>query len=404
MSELTGITWGHRRAIEPLVAASRRYEELTGVVVDWQVRSLGEFEHQPLHEAALSCDLMVFDHPFCGVIAASGCFVPLGGRISALSRPTDFIGASLESYRFAGDLWGAPVDGACNHAVFRRDLLPEPKRVPQRWSEVIDLARDLSKYGRRLAMAANSHHGLLAVAALCANLGKTWPNQRSAEFHPDPDALSEAIEVLREALAFAPPESLDWNSVALHEAMTKRDDLAYCPIVYGFGVYGETRQPLSFGPIPGIEAPYDAGGVIGGAAVGLSAACREPDVALRYIAFLMEAETQRDIFAAYSGQPARVEAWFDPDADRRFGGYFSGVRATLEKAVLRPRFVGYQQFEKRAGDRMEALLRDNAPTRDIVAMIESEADRLRRGEVDPPYDALMAREAAAETERAANAG
>lgn len=393
MTTLKGMTWGHRRAIDPLVAASAAYRGATGTAVEWTVRSLGDFEHQPLHEAARTADLVVFDHPFCGVVAASGCFAPLTDRIPDLSRPELFIGASLDSYRYHGELWGAPVDGACNHAVFRRDLLPDPEVVPGTWADVIRLARDLAPRGRRLAMAANSHHGLVALAALCANLGKTWPNGARRDFHPDPAALAEGVDALREVLAFAPAECLDWNSIALHEAMAARDDLAYCPIVYGFALYGAAAPALAFGPLPGIMPPHDRGGVIGGAAVGLSATCRDPEEALRYLAFLTEAGTQRDIFAAHGGQPARIEAWTDEAIDRRFAGYFSGVGPTLGKAVLRPRFVGYQQFEKRAGDRMEAMLRSAAPTAAIVAMIEAEADRIRRGDVEPPYDRLMAVEA-----------
>ncbi len=393
MMTLSGITWKHRRAIEPLVAASAAYRGSTGIAVEWTVRSLGDFEHQPLHEAARTADLVVFDHPFCGVVAASGCFAPLTGRIADLSRADLFIGASLDSYRYHGELWGAPIDGACNHAVFRRDLLPNPEAVPGTWADVICLARELAPRGRRLALGANSHHGLIAVAALCANLGKTWPNGARIDFHPDPAALAEAIDALREVLAFAPAECLDWNSIAVHEAMMARDDLAYCPIVYGFAVYGTPAPALSFGPFPGIAQPHDRGGVIGGAAVGLSATCRDPEEALSYLAFLMQPDTQRDIFAAHSGQPARIEAWTDEAIDRRFAGYFSGVGPTLGKAVLRPRFVGYQQFEKRAGDRMEAMLRSAAPTTAIVAMIEAEADRIRRGDVEPPYDRLMAVEA-----------
>lgn len=396
MRTLSGITWGHRRAIEPLVAASAVYRGSTGTAVEWTVRSLGDFEHQPLHEAARTADLVVFDHPFCGVVAASSCFAPLTDRIPDLSRPDRFVGASLDSYRYHGELWGAPVDGACNHAVFRHDLLPDPQAVPETWADVIRLARSLAPRGRRLALAATSHHGLVAVAALCANLGKTWPNGARADFHPDPAALAEAIDAVREVLAFAPAECLEWNSIAVHDAMVGRDDLAYCPIVYGFAVYGAAAPALSFGPMPGLVPPHDRGSVLGGAAVGLSASCRDPEEALRYLTFLMEAGTQRDIFAAHSGQPARIEAWTDGPIDRRFAGYFSGVGSTLGKAVLRPRFVGYQQFEKRAGDRMEAMLRRAAPTRDIVAMIEAEADRIRRGNVDPPYDRLMAAEADAE--------
>lgn len=355
--------------------------------VEWRVRSLAAFEHQPLHKAAQSCDLLIFDHPFCGVIAATRCLRQLPDSIAAAwGNSAAFVGPSLESYRFDAALWGVPVDGACNHAAYRVDLMPDGA-VPQDWSAVVALGHAVAGAGRKLAIAAAGHHGLLAVAALCANLGQPLPTESRAQFAPDADALSTAIEALREVLALSPPESLGWNSVALHDAMTSRDDLVYCPIVFGFAAYGESVPMLSFGPLPGLRAPFHRGSVLGGAAIGLSRACSDQSAALDFMSFLAEPRTQTDILAANAGQPARVAAWRDSP---RHGNYFAAVRSTLEAAQIRPRFVGYQQFEARAGDRLEAMLRDRAPTRRIVAMIGEEADRVRRGMIDPPYDRLAA--------------
>jgi multiple sugar transport system substrate-binding protein len=75
---LKGLAWGHRRAtgpLEPLSAAFRR--DHPDVSVEWSVRPLSDFEHQPIASIADRFDLMIIDHPFCGDIAASGACLPL---------------------------------------------------------------------------------------------------------------------------------------------------------------------------------------------------------------------------------------------------------------------------------------------------------------------------------------
>lgn len=77
---------------------------------------------------------------------------------------------------------------------------------------------------------------------------------------------------------------------------------------------------------------------------------------MAYARFAAAAETQMS-FALNHGQPARLEAWLDPDLDRRFGGTYSATRATLEGAWIRPRYAGYLGFQKRGGELMERHLR-----------------------------------------------
>ena len=87
---LKGLAWGHRRAtgpLEPLSAAFRR--DHPDVSVEWSVRPLSDFEHQPIASIADRFDLMIIDHPFCGDIAASGACLPLEEAISELSSHAD---------------------------------------------------------------------------------------------------------------------------------------------------------------------------------------------------------------------------------------------------------------------------------------------------------------------------
>jgi len=348
---LRGVTWGHRRAIDPLVTATEAYERTFGRVgADWSVRDLKAFEHQPLAEAVADCDLLVFDHPFIGEIAGSGLFRPVDDCVAA--DDDAFAGPSLATYRWHGQLWGAPVDAATMNAIYRDDLLRQvDHEIPQKWQDVIALGDRLRRKGLWLGLANGDHHGFLAAGTLMHNAGASWGGG-SDGLVIDRDALGEALSALAEANAFAPPECLGMNSIALHDAMTSRDDIAYCPMTYGYATYGEADfgvRRLSFGPSPGRVAPYEAGTLIGGAAIGITAHCRDVEAAKAFVGWLVSPDAQLGIFAQHHGQPAIEAAWIDPAIDRRFNGYFSAVHSTLRSAAVRPRFRGFGRFERVAG-------------------------------------------------------
>lgn len=373
---LTGLTWGHIRAIDPLVASAKIYSKLPNAChIDWKVRDLKDFEHQSLSDIVRKVDMVVFDHPHCGMLADYGLFSPLDDLDALSSRnEINFIGPSLASYRWQGTQWGAPVDGATNHAVYRADLLASLGEVlPQSWNQALALGQKARAQGRYLAMAANGHHGLLVVAALCANMGRPWrENLTDGTMEIDRAALSQAIDCLAQLLTFCPPQALDWNSIALHNQMSSRDDLVYCPCVYGFAVYGEEgiyQHPLSFSGFAGLCPPYHAGSVLGGAAIGLSRFSSQQPQVLRYLDWLMSEETQHKIFTDFHGQPGRVEAWNDINLDKKYNGFFSAVRPSMETAWMRPRYCGYQTFESQAGAILESHLRGDITHSGVVTRI-----------------------------------
>lgn len=374
-ARLRGITWGHRRAIDPLVEASRVYEKTHGGGgADWAIRDLRAFEHQPLAEAVRDCDLLVFDHPFTGEIAQSGLFLPLDDvleRVEGGAQEESYAGPSLKSYRWQGKIWGAPIDAATMHAIFREDLIQRIDHpLPKTWADVINLGRQARKRGLWLGLANGDHHGFLAVGTLMHNLGAGWGDAPEGGLVFDIERFREALEAIEEVNAFAHPDCGHFNSIALHDAMTSRDDIAYCPLTYGYATYGEPdfgRRRLAFANAPGLKVPHCAGTLIGGAAVGVTAHCADIAAAKSYVAFLLESEVQSGIFALHHGQPATASSWTDPAIDATFNGYFSAVGATMAQAAIRPRFKGYGQFEKRAGAYVAAFLRKEASKSQILA-------------------------------------
>jgi multiple sugar transport system substrate-binding protein len=356
---LRGITWQHRRAIDPLVNSLPAFREVRpDIEVDWQARPLSGFEFQPVAELAEQYDLIILDHPFAGHIAEGRYLLPLDVLVRE-APDIAFAGPSLASYRYGGHVWALPMDGACQVAVYRPDLLTRcGGEAPKSWDDMLALGEAGAGHGLRLAMGLAGVHSLMTFFSLCANLGRPCATDPSVPF-ADGDTARAALDALRRLLALCPPEALDWSSIAVQDALAARDDLVYCPAVYGFASYAEAdaTHPLAFAGFPGLRAPYCAGSTLGGTGLGISAHTAEREAAFAYAGFLASAKTQKDLFAAHHGQPARVEAWDDAAVNARFGNFFADTRATMDAAWLRPRYAGYLAFQHRAGTLVENHLR-----------------------------------------------
>jgi multiple sugar transport system substrate-binding protein len=367
---LRGITWGHRRAIAPLKETLRGFAiEHPGTAIEWSERSLAGFEFDPVPMLAERFDLIVLDHPFCGDIASSKCLVPLDGMNDLEDRL--FVGPSLTSYRYDGHIWALPIDAAAQVAVSRPELMGRlDAEVPRTWQEVIRLGKCASRSGMHIGIALNGVHSLMTFYTLCANLGAPCDGRLG---HPlvNRDVARDALDAIEELLSLAPQAVLDWDSIGLHEAMIAGDSLVYCPAVYLYATYAEPdfRHPLRFHDFPGLRGPDPSGSTLGGTGLGVSAKCRNVDAALAYAGYLLRSETQI-AFGFNHGQPARKEAWTAPDLDARFGGAFSGTRATIEASWIRPRYPGYLRFQHEGGELIELHLRGEIGRRDLLDRLQ----------------------------------
>lgn len=374
MHVLAGMTWDHRRAISPLVETLSSFRARhPDITVEWTARPLHGFEFEPVADLARRCDLIILDHPFCGNIAASGALMPLDPLLEGLDRL--FVGPSLESYRYDGHIWALPVDAAAQVAVSRPDLMDAlDSAPPATWTELLRLGEAARRRGWSLAIALKGVHSLMTFFTLCANLGQPCATSPDEPF-VDRSTAHEALTAMRALLALCPADVLDWNSIALHDAMVESDTLAFCPAVYCYATYAEAdqRRPLRFHDLPGLAGPTPRGSTIGGAGLGISIHCRAPEAALAYARFLLDPDTQR-AFADHHGQPARIEAWSDEAADKRFGGCFSSTLKTMQHCWIRPRYDGYLAFQARGGTLIEQHLRGGLGEAELLA----ELDRAHR--------------------------
>src|SRR5688572_26851451 len=228
---LRGMTWDHRRAVDPLLATQAMFAAAhPGIEIEWSSRPLHGFEFTPVAELARSYDMIILDHPFCGDIAASQCLLPVDDVLGGDAEGA-FVGPSRETYVYAGKTWAVPVDAACQVAVSRPDLMAQlGEKAPADWSALLDLGRRASHRNMKLAIGLRGVHSLMTFFTLCANLGRPCATSPSEPFVASATAR-EALEHMRALLSLCPGEALDWNSIELHDAMAARDDLVFCPAV-----------------------------------------------------------------------------------------------------------------------------------------------------------------------------
>ena len=344
MVELLGVTWDHVRGYGGLRAAAEAYRaERPDVQIRWETRSLQAFADQPVEQLE-RYDLIVLDHPSIGEAVARGALAPFEDDDAIES-----VGRSSESYVWEGRRWALPVDAAAQVSVYRPDLLERANvSVPETWDDV-----------RHAALALRAHGMTFAIPAIPVDVGCAFFGISQASFDNgrvvQRVAGMRALSILRDVLDVAHPMSLESNPPAVLAHMATNDDVAYCPLAFGYVTFargGGDGRPLRFAPGPGSP------GTLGGAGIAVSNASTQIDEATAHARFVCSADVQRGAYVDGGGQPAHRAAWTDPEVDAAANGFFSSTLDALDRAYLRPRFDGFLSFQDGAGEVIHAFIRD----------------------------------------------
>ena len=367
MTTLRGMTWSHPRGYDPLVACSRLWRQHTGVGVEWDQRSLQDFESYPVEELARRYDLIVIDHPHVGQVTRENCLLPLdrperADALAILARQS--LGPSVQSYRWAGKLWALPIDAATQIQAWRPDRVDAPAA---RWDDVMELAR-----AGRVLCPMRPPHSLMVLYTLAANLGRPGAAAGSGVL-VDP-ALGVAVYDRIAALMSCLHRSCyDMDPIAAYERMAAEDSGIDCvPLIYGYvsyGIAGFRPARIAFANIPAAGGDGPIGSALGGTGIAVSRHSAAAEAALDFAFWVASAEVQRGPYAAAGGQPGNAAAWDDPEIDAEAGGFYSATRATLDASWVRPRHDGYMAFQDAAARRLNVGLRRGDAGEAVIAQL-----------------------------------
>jgi multiple sugar transport system substrate-binding protein len=377
---LRGVTWDHPRGLGGLRATAAAWTAARpGRRVAWTTRSLQAFADQPVDQLARRFDLIYLDHPAVGEAVARSCLVPLdehldGAVLADQARAS--VGRSAESYEWDGHRWALATDAAAQVAAYRPDLLDRAGvAVPRTWPEALDAAARLRSAGRWAALPAIPVDAVCAFLAVCAALGEA-PFQAPGQVVSRPTGRA-ALALLTAMVERCHPASLDWNPPAMLEQMSTGDEVAYCPLAFGYANYARP----GFRDHPVLAAPPPAGGdgvprgTLGGAGLAVSAHSPAVADAVEYAAFVADPGTQRTLYFDGGGQPGHRAAWTDPAVNDAAGGFFRDTLAAVDAALLRPRHDGFLAFQAAAGDLVHTHLRHGGDPDRVLAAVDAAAER-----------------------------
>jgi len=255
---LRGMTWKHDRGLAPMLATAARFAEThPDVHIEWEARSLQGFADQPIRHLAEDFDLLVLDHPFMGAVAKGAYLVPLDSYIdpAVLSNlRSESVGASHASYFYQGHQWALAIDAAAQVAGYRPDLLAAAGvTVPLTWEEVAELARIRPGFVTTPMLPVDSFCSFLT---LCTSFGEA-PFATGTRKVVSKEAGESALHQLKALGECAIKEAHELNPIAVWEKMSTTDEIAYCPLAFGYSNYarpGYRRSPIQFTNIPtGLE-------------------------------------------------------------------------------------------------------------------------------------------------------
>ena len=365
MSTLRGMTWSHPRGYDPMVACSALFQQRSGVAIEWEQRSLQDFESYPVEELARRYDLIVIDHPHVGQIVREGCLLNLNRpeTTPALMRlARQAVGESFNSYRMNGDQWGLPIDAAAQVQAWRPDRLETP---PADWDAVLRLAR-----AGRVLLPMRPPHSLMVFYTLTANLGQPCASTGEGELN-DPVFGATVLERMREVMRHIDPVCYGLDPIAVFERMALPDAAEHCaPLIYGYASYardGFRPARLAFGDIPVAGKQGPAGSAIGGTGIAVSAFTSDPRSALAFAFWVASAEVQAGPYAAAGGQPGNAAAWQDAAVNAATHDFYRNTWTTLDGGWVRPRHDGYMPFQHAAAERINAGLRGEDSADAIMA-------------------------------------
>ncbi|WP_095199166.1 ABC transporter substrate-binding protein [Mesorhizobium carmichaelinearum] len=359
------MTWSHPRGYDPMVACSSLWQQKTGVVIEWDKRSLQDFESFPVEELARTYDLIVIDHPHVGQITAEHCLAPLdvaGRETERTALASGSVGQSYPSYNWQGRQWAFPVDAASQVQAWRPDALDAP---PARWSDVLDLARQ-----GRVLLPLRPPHVLMVFYTLAGNLGHPCVTDPSRDLI-DIETGSQVFEAMREIAALVEPACFEMDPIAVFERMAGADSKIVCvPLIYGYVSYaisGFRPHRLAFTDIPIVGSNGPIGSALGGTGIAVSAFSQAKEAAIDFAYWVASGDVQRGPYATAGGQPGHAAGWEDEPVNAATGNFYRDTRATLEGAWVRPRHDGYMAFQQAASDRILSGIIGRQKPAEVVA-------------------------------------
>jgi multiple sugar transport system substrate-binding protein len=350
-----------------MVATAEAYRSVQpDVRVVWETRSLQDFADFPVQRLAETYDLLVIDHPFVGFAAADGCLLPLEEHVDTAvlaDQATHSVGPSHRSCIYGGHQWALVTDAAGHVSAYRPDLLEEIGGLPRTWDDVLAVAGARRNHERaRVGNPLIPIDALMSFCSICAAADE--PPYAQPDRVVSRATGQQVLGMLKALKEASHPASPSHNPPRLLDLMSTSDEIAYIPLLFGYSNYarpGFRPSLIRFTGVPTLDGGASRGGILGGAGVAISATTRLPAAAAAYAAYVSSPDVQRGIYFAAGGQPGHRAAWGDAAVNAASSNFFQDTLTALDRAYLRPRYLGFMEVQERSGELIHDWLTAGGP-------------------------------------------
>ncbi len=348
MIYLKGMTWDHSRGFDPMVATSKKFQEIHNnqVSIVWDKRPLQAFADRPIEEMTEDYDLIVIDYPHVGEVASKGLLQNLDlpkYENQILELKNQSVGKSHESYFINNKQWALAIDAASQTACYREDLIAS---YPLNWNALIGLAQN-----NKVLWPLKPVHAISSFYSIYNNL-----TEELIPEHKDfikKDFGVKALEMMKLVSSELIKDCFTMDPIQTAELMTETNDFYYCPYIYGFSNYSRKnyrKNILKYINVMDLSGKGPSGTHVGGTGIAVSNESKNKDFALEYAFWIAGANCQKSLFYESGGQPGNSEAWENQKINQETNDFFRATRKTLDLAWVRPRHNGYMEFQDKSGD------------------------------------------------------
>ena len=364
--KLKGMTWDHPRGLDCLVNSDGLLQEQLQVSVDWSARSLLAFGDQHISEFYADHDLMIIDHPHVPDAVHANAVIALEDVASAedmaLLAKTS-VGASHDSYIYKGKHWALAIDTAAQVSAYRPDKTSQSLVF---WSDVLDAGGE--------GLVLWPHKPVDAFSTFATIMAQKGHALCSGSEYIDKAVAAEVLAFMIELAKVVPAQCLSMNPIEAAEYLVTTDKEHYSICMYGYTNYsrnGFRERPIIYDDVPSFDG-LASGSQLGGAGIAISSATKNVELAAKVAILLSLPQIQSTTYVDAGGQPGNLAAWKAPHANAITRNFFNNTLRTLERAWVRPRFLGWPDVQYQSSLIIHKILKEkNFSSSDIAAISET---------------------------------
>lgn len=361
--QLKGMTWDHPRGLDCLVNSDGLLQNQLQVSVEWSARSLLAFGDQHISEFYSDHDLMIIDHPHVPDAVHAGAVIALEDVASdedmALLAKTS-VGASHDSYIYRGKHWALAIDTAAQVSAYRPDKTSQGLVF---WEDVLAAGRE--------GFVLWPHKPVDAFSTFATIMAQKGHALCSSPEYIDEAVAAEVLTFMIELAKVVPAQCLSMNPIEAAEYLVTTEKERYSVCMYGYTNYsrdGFRARPIIYDDVPSFDG-LASGSQLGGAGIAISSATKNVELAAKVAILLSLPQIQSTTYVDAGGQPGNLSAWKAPHANAITRNFFNNTLRTLERAWVRPRFLGWPDVQYQSSLIIHKILKEkNFSRKDIEAI------------------------------------